>query len=126
MPPIEIIAVVFSIVVLIRSIILFTAKPQSLVNVMERIFPRNTLLTIIFLVVGVVVSYCLLQELTVAQLMVSLLLGIILVGLAVVQFPKEFITLSKAVVENKVRVWLSWMIIVALSIWVLLSVFGIF
>lgn len=126
MTPIEIIAVVFSIVVLVRSIILLSTKPQSLVNVMEKIFPRNILLTIIFLVVGAVVGYYLLQELTIAQVMTSLLLGLILVGLVVVQFPKEFINLSKAVVENKGKVWLSGIIIVALSILVLVDVFGAF
>jgi ABC-type transport system involved in multi-copper enzyme maturation permease subunit len=126
MTPIEIIAVVFSIVILIRSIIFLSTKPQSLVKAMEKMFPKTTLLTIMFLVVGAVVSYYILQELTIAQVMASILLGLILVGLVIVQFPKEFLNLAKAIVENKGKVWLSGIIIVALAIWVLVDVFGAF
>ena len=103
-----------------------STKPQSLVNVMEKMFPKTSLLTIMFLVVGAVVSYYLLQELTIAQVVSSILLGIILVGLAVVQFPKEFMNMAKAVLENKGRIWLSWIIFVALAIWILVDVFGVF
>ena len=84
------------------------------------------MLTVLFVAVGAVIGYYILQELTIAQVMTGILLGVIIVGLAVAQFPTEFLNLAKAVVEHKGKILISWIIIVALALWVLLNVFGIF
>jgi hypothetical protein len=41
-----------------------------------------------------------------------------------IQYPGETTTVSKAIVANKQKIWLPWLIMVAIAIWVLVSVFG--
>ena len=123
MTPVEIIAVVFSIVVLARLIAILVLKPKSIIKFVGKMFPMRGFLTILFVAVGFLVGYYLLQELTISQIAAGILLGVIFVGLAVIQYPKEFTSIAVAVLKHKGRMWMAWVLFVILSVWVLVNVF---
>jgi len=122
MTPIEIIALVFAIIILVKAVmVFFNANPMM--KFVEKIYDKTVLLTAVYLVFLVIVGYFLLMELNIAQVFAAALFGIMLYALVLIQYPKELLSFSKKALKNRRKAWLPWLIFIFLALWVLYMLF---
>ena len=124
MTPIEIIAVVFSIIILVKFVFIMLIKPKGILQMIKKMYMQKALMTIMVLVMIVVLLKYLLLELTVPQIFVAAVFGMMLYALLLVQHPKTLFAFAQGVLKEQHRSWLPWLIFLGLSVWVLYSIFG--
>ncbi len=120
MTPIEILALVFSIAVIAKLLIIFVNK-DSWKKFVSKIYSRPGTLIAIELIFAAIVLYYLLQELTIVQIAACILLSALLTGMTFATYSKEIIpsmlkTLKKGTLK---KAWLPIVVWLALAIWTL-------
>lgn len=122
MGAIEIISVIFALAILGEMIWVLTSKPAPVIKLMKTMFSKTIMPSMAFVVVIIVLGIYLLQELAIAQILAASLFGMMLYGLILIQYPKELINFSKAVLKDKKKAVLPWLLIAAVAVWVLIVV----
>ncbi len=121
---IEIIALIFVILGLLKIIIVFFSA-KSWMNFAKGIYKNPVLLFIVELVLAAIVFYYLLQSFTIVQIMACVVFGALLTGLTFAVYAKElmpaFTKVFKAGIVKKA--WLPLIIWVILLIWTLTAIF---
>jgi hypothetical protein len=124
MTPIEIIALIFAIAILLKLVLFFWVfKPAMVKNIVEKMFKKTILLTVCFLILAAVLLGLLLQELNIFQIVTASLFGMLVFGLTLVMYPKSYMKLVDDVIEHKKKAWLPWLVFVLLAVWVLIATF---
>ena len=94
MTPIEILATIFAILVLVKLLII-AIRPASWMKISEAILKKSTLTTISYLVLAVIVGYYVLASLNIVQVAAVMLLTSILIALGWVPYSNSFSTVIK-------------------------------
>ncbi len=125
MTTIEIFALIAAIAVLIKLLVILT-KPKAWMNLVEKIYNVPSLTMIVSLVLSAVVLYYLLQEITIIQIFAAMLFIALLAAATMSTYFNEVKTLAgKLLKQGAIRkAWLSIVIWLALSIWVLYVLFA--
>jgi len=125
MTPIEILALIFAIAVLLKLIIVALSS-KSWLGIVKPIYSNPVLLIVIELILSAVILYYLLQTLGIIQIMACVLLGALLTGLSFAAFSKEFLPFALKMLKGNIisKAWLPILIWLALSIWVLIELFA--
>jgi len=124
MTPVEILALLFVLLILVKLIVI-AVKPEAWMNLSNKLFD-GTLTTVVALFLLVVVGFLLLQELTIVQLFASMAFFALLVLIGVVPFREEVSAFAHKLYKGEnllKRTMISVVIWVALSLWVLYSLF---
>ena len=125
MTPIEIIALIFALAVLIKLIVVIFS-PKKWMKFAESWLKMGTGLMIIYLIAAIVIGYFLLQSLTIVQIAAAMLFTAMLMGVGVMMYPGPVLKLGKEILNKKNVVkknWLSLLIWIILAIWVLYALF---
>jgi len=123
MTGVEIIAVVFAILILVKFVMIMFMKPDFVTKMMDAMYPKKAVMTVMLLVFAVVVGYYLLAELTIVQVFAGAVFGMFIYGLVLVQYPTELLTFSKTCLNNKRQAWLPFVVLLVLALWVLYAVY---
>ncbi len=121
----EIFAVIIAVLLLVKLAVI-AINPRAWIKVPEFIYGGGNVSTIIFLVLTAIVGYYLLQELTIVQIFAVTLFVTLLMGLGFIPYQEKLLKLSKYFLKEKHpfrKHWLSILIWIGLSIWVLWAVF---
>ncbi|MBW2992757.1 hypothetical protein KY345_06080 [Candidatus Woesearchaeota archaeon] len=124
MTPVEIIALVFAVAILLKALMFLLIKGKPYMKLIDKVFEKKALMPVLVLVLLVIVGYYLLLEMSIVQIYAAGLFGILVYGLALVLYPKALTKFMKAVLKNKSKLWLSVVIWVVLAVWVLLKLSG--
>ncbi len=124
MTPIEIIAAILAIVILLKLIFLNVVKNELMVKIIKKMFAIKLLVPAISVSLAGVILYFLLQELNAAQIFATTLFGILVYSLALVMYPGIFSAFMEDILSNKKKLWLAQLVWFALSVWVLYSLFA--
>ena len=126
MTPIEIIALVFSIAVLLKMLF-FILHPKGLINLGKKVWGRkemwNNPWTYFYLFTGIVIFYFLLQEIDVVTLSAAVFGTGCVMGLYFVAYPKVGMQLIKEFTKDPGRLWIIFVAIIVLAVAVLRQLF---
>lgn len=126
MTPVEIIATIFAVLVIVKFLY-FKYKPMAWKKLSDKIIKKPKVTKWIYLVLALVIGYYLLQELNVVQIVAVMMFSGFLTGYTFMTFAKEFKPFYKEIWKNKEslvqRLWLVWLIYLVLAVWVLWTVF---
>ena len=128
MNPVEIIALLTALIVPIKLVILMRSQKFWFKNVTSNYWvgSGNTTMILSFLV-SVVSLYFLLQELTIVQIWAALFFSMALISMALAPFSKYLLEAENRwfTETNTVKKgWLSTIVWVAISLWVLIAIFS--
>jgi hypothetical protein len=123
MTPVEIIALIFALVVLLKMVLLLFIKPDAMLKLAEKMFKRKGFMIALFLVLIVVLGAFLLGEMSIVQIMAAGLFGIFVYALIFALYPEEYLKLVKATMHQKKKAWLYFVVWVVLALWVLYALF---
>ena len=124
MNAIEIIALVFSLGVLLKMVFVLFSK-KSWMGFVKKIYSKPMILFLIELIVAVIVFGYLLQSLSIVEIMACIVLGALLTGMSFTFFMKELYPSFEKMLKSKVlkKAWLLMLLWLALAIWVLITLF---
>lgn len=123
MGALEVIAVIFALIILVKLILVLIVKPKPIIKLAEKIYKQTVLISVCYIIILAVVAYFLFAELNIIQIAAAGLFGILLYGFILIQYPKELLKFSEEVLKDKQKAWLPWLFFVALALWVLYTVF---
>jgi len=125
MTPIEIMALVVSIIVILKILTIKKSQKLWFKSVTKRYW-GSSLLMIISLTISIVSLVFLLQELTIIQIWATMIFSMSLITLGLAHLSKYMLQIEKEWFkkENMLKKgWLATIVWVALSIWVLIALF---
>ena len=126
MSALEIIALVVIGLALLELVICLV-DPKLLLKVSKPLYTRPVLARIIYLFAGALVFYFLIQELSVVQIMATIVFAGCLIGVGIAPIGRELLDIvSKQIFEGRfwrdyALVWIVWIILI---IWTLLEIFS--
>ncbi len=124
MSPVEIIALIFAIVILLKMIMLSVVKPKFVIKKMNMMTENKALMPVLLVVVAAIIGYFLMQELTAAEILAASVFGILIYASVLVMYPKQLTKLMKAILKDKKNLWLAVVLWVAVAVYTLYTMFG--
>ena len=125
MTPLEIIAVIMVVLIAIKFLVL-AVKPRAWMKVCDAIYGNPKATTWVGLILGAVILYYLLQELTIVQIFATLAFLSALMMIGIANFSKDLNEFAKKILARKnimKKTWLAWVIWLVLMAWALKEIF---
>ncbi|MFQ5542631.1 MAG: hypothetical protein ACE5E2_07345 [Candidatus Binatia bacterium] len=123
MTPIEIIATIFAVIVIIKLVVI-TVNPNLWMKLAGAMLKSQVLTTLIYAVLAVIIGYYVFTDLTVVQVAAVMLLTSTLIGVGIRPYSKIILKLGEEMIGTGVsKAWLAMLIWGVLAVWVLYSVF---
>ncbi|MCL5018150.1 MAG: hypothetical protein M1416_00055 [Candidatus Pacearchaeota archaeon] len=123
MTPIEIIALIAGILIIIKSLI-WIAKPKIGLKVAEKFFKNPAVPIITYLILVLIIGFYVFQELTIAQIVAVLLMSSYLIKMVLSAYGKELMPLMRKVYSG--TTWQKWFVILVMLIIVGIIGWGLF
>jgi len=122
---VQTIALIFILFVLIKLVIVLVNR-KAWLNFSTKVYDKPMITSTILGILGILILFYLLQEISIVQIVAVLAFASILFGLGFLQYPKEILNLGKKILRGKhspgiilyVIVWL------ALILWALFAIFS--
>jgi hypothetical protein len=124
MTPIEIIALIFAIVVLIKMLMLFVAADKWM-DFAEKLAEKKNLMKIIYILLAALVGYYVLSAVNIVTAFAVIVFGSLLYGISLMPHMDHFVKLHQRMKPGQMLKthWLSFVIWIALSVYVLYTLF---
>lgn len=108
MTPIEIIALIAAILIIIKSLI-WAAKPKWVINLAEKFFKAPAVPVLGYLALSLIIGYYVIQELTIIQIVAVLLMSAYLIKMVMSMYAKETLNYAKQVYRKT-----NWFVVIML------------
>ena len=126
MTPVEIIAAIFAVAVLVK-LSFIAAKPEWWRDWMKVVIKRSKCLVWVYFALALIVGYYLLQSLTIVEVMASVVFGSLLMAMVLLQYPDAIIKIGRQMLKDRTslfaKAWLGIVVYAALAVWVLYVLF---
>jgi len=124
MTPVEIIALLLALLLFVKLFFVFVF-PDARKNAVAKVYAYPAALAVVALLLGAVVLYYLLQELTIIQIFATCALFSLLFALSFAPFGKEMLQVVQKTQQWHIlkKMWLAIAVWVILALWVLAELF---
>ena len=124
MTPLEIIATIFAVFVLVKLIIV-TISPNFWMKVAGAVLKGHMVTMVIYLVLAGIVGHFVFSSLTIIQIAAVMLLTSLLTGIGLAPYSRALLTLGEEMVREGIsKAWPAMVIWAVLATWVLFTVFA--
>ncbi len=125
MTPIEIIAVIFAILILVKIIVVFI-RPKAWIRFAETITRNHLIITLVYIILAIILGYYVFSVFSVVTVFVIAIFGILLMAIGLIPYFESIIKTTKKMTREKIlqSFWLSLLIWLIFAIWVLYVVFS--
>lgn len=127
MTPIEILATIFAIMVLVK-LLTVALNPKLWMKWVEPVLSNYAYTTIVYVLLAVIIGYFIFKSLSIVQVAAVMLFTSMLMGLTLVPYSREFLILGKEIVGTRSemfrRAWLAIVIWAGIAVWTLYAVFA--
>ena len=122
MNAVEIIALIFAIMALVKMVFLLL-KPKILMDFGMKMVEKTNLMKGMLIAMILVVGYFLLTSMTIVEVFAASMLGIFAYALIFTQYPKMMKSFYKAAIKDMNKLWLPIVIWIVVAVWVLIVLF---
>ncbi len=124
MTPIEIMALILAIVVIVKIVVLLV-KPKAWMNIVKPLYRKPAILGIASLILAALSLNYLLKELTIIQIAAAMLFTALLAAITLASYSREVLEFAEKLIDENVvkKAWLSIVIWIALAGWILYLLF---
>jgi hypothetical protein len=123
MTGIEILALIFAVIVIIKAVMLFVS-PKSSLRKAKYFFERPALVIGIYIVLLAVTGYIVIPIIGIVNTFAATAFGVSLIALNLAVYPKQAMKLTKIILKNRKKMILPLIIWTALAVWVLYALFA--
>ena len=123
--PIEIIATILALLSLIKLITISINKKAWINSISKPILKNQTLTGVVLAILGIIILYFLLQELSIVQIFAVMSFMSVMMGLGFLSYSKELVSIMEKLAKQKFStlMWIYILIWLFLVLWVLYSIF---
>lgn len=122
---IEILAIIFAGVVLLKLAIIII-NPKSLLKVSEAMFKTRIVILAVYLALAVIVGHYVFESLDIIEVAAVMLFTSILIGLGIIPYSEGLLKFTREMLVSRQevlrKIWLAILIWLALAVWVLYAV----
>lgn len=123
----QIAVLLLAILVVIKFLVL-AIKPKAWLNLAKSIYGNPLIAGLVEVILGAVLLYYLLMQLTIVQIMAAVTLGALLTALSFTIYGKDLIPFASKLIRNKrvlwsPRAWFVWLIWLVLIGWAVYTIF---
>ena len=119
--PVEWMALILIVISAIKIIVILVKPKAWNDSVVKKLWKNSGLAMIVSLILAAVALYYLLQELTIVQILATMLFLALLMAIGVSAYKKEIIGLADKMLKNKSVIKKSWLYLI---IWIVLLLWG--
>ncbi|HUT83588.1 MAG TPA: hypothetical protein VMX95_02975 [Thermodesulfobacteriota bacterium] len=127
MTPIEILATIFAIMVLVK-LLTVALNPKLWMKWVEPVLSNYAYTTIVYVLLAVITGYIIFRSLNIVQVAAVMLFTSMLMGLTLVPYSREFLILGKEMSGTRSgmfrKAWLAMAIWIGIAVWTLYAVFA--
>ena len=123
MNTLEIIVLIFAILTILKAITLLFVKQKPMVKLVEKMTKYTTLHGTIIALGILALTYLLSLYLSVIQIFAGVILGVGMMGLFFIQYPKLMNSMVKEMMKNKKGLFIGFFFFIVLSVWVIIHLF---
>ena len=125
MTPVEIIAVILAITILVKVIVILTYPKKRVEFAVGLVRHHRSALQLMYAVIALVTGYFILQSFSVVDVMAVVCFSVALMGITLIEYEKSLVMMIKESQSPDLlrRNWLSLIIWIALAVWTLYTVF---
>jgi uncharacterized membrane protein len=120
----EIIATIFAVVILAKTVLIFRLKPKQIMGFADKMYSKPVYINLGFLASILILGALLLIEMPIAHIMAASVFGIMVYAFVLVQYPSQLLKTFRTVLNDKSKMWLPLLVYLVLAIWVLTAIFG--
>ncbi|MDP6293317.1 MAG: hypothetical protein QF486_03490 [Candidatus Woesearchaeota archaeon] len=126
MTPLEIIATVFAVIILVK-LVLIMINPSGWMKMVKPLYvqQKNTIM-FVYAVLAIVLGYYIFQSMSIVQVSAVMFFTAALMGLAVAPHGKDILALADSIVKRRIQglCWISFAVWVLIALWTLKAIFG--
>jgi hypothetical protein len=126
MTPIEILAVIFAALVLVK-LLFIAVDPKIWMKGVESILNNYVFTTVVYVLLALITGYIIFKSLNIVQVAAVMLFTSLIIGLTMIPYSKEFLALGKELASTRSqifrRAWLAIVIWAGIAVWTLYAVF---
>ncbi len=119
---IEVIALIFALVSIIKIIFVVYNKKFWYEKVVEKVYGNPNISSYVLVVIGILLFYLLLQEISIVQVFVSLIFASVFMGLGFLQYSEELKHLLKKIYSRNLSSWQLFYVL----IWIMFVLFVVY
>jgi uncharacterized membrane protein YozB (DUF420 family) len=127
MTPIEILATIFAIMVLVK-LLTVALNPKLWMKWVEPVLSNYAYTTIVYVLLAVITGYIIFRSLNIVQVAAVMLFTTVLIGLTMVPYLDKLLALGKEIVGTRSgmfrKAWLAIVIWAGIAVWTLYAVFA--
>jgi len=124
MTPVEIIALLLAALLFVK-VFFALVLPDARKNMIAEVYEHPTALVLAALVLGIIIIYYLLQEMTIIQIFATCALFSMLFAVSFAPFGKELIQVVKKTQRTEIvkKLWFALILWIGLAVWVLIELY---
>ena len=127
MTPIEIMATIFAVLILVKMITLLINPKAWMKSVANPLLNNVTPTMAIYLIFAIITGYYILQEMNIIQIAAVMLFTSLLFGLNLMPYAKEFLKMANKTLKTRKQMlktwWLHFILWIGFALWVLYELF---
>ena len=120
---VEVLAAIFSVIVLVKLISVFLIDDQKVIKIADKMFKQTGFLTFVMMALAVIVGYFLITSLGIIAVVAVMLFAHLLLGILILQYPKGYLQFVRVFFKDKRKMWLLAAIWIFLAVWALAVLF---
>jgi hypothetical protein len=121
MSTLEIIVLIFAILTILKAITLLFVKQKPIQKLVEKVLNYTTVYSIVIAIGIIALAYLLLMQMSIVQVFAGVILGVGMMGLFFVQYPKPMMAMYKEMMKNKMAVFIGFFFFLVMSVWVIIE-----
>ena len=122
MTPIEILAIIFAVLVLVKLLFVLI-KPGAWMSFVGFLYKNTIVITTVYVVLAVLVGLYIFASFNIVQVAAVAVFISLLMGIGFAPFSQKLIAMNNEVIEERGKAWLAMLIWAAIAIWTLWVVF---
>jgi hypothetical protein len=123
MNTLEIIVLIFAILTIAKATLFIFLKQKPMLKMVEKVSKYTNVFSVVIAIGIIALGYLLLTQMSIVQVFAGVILGVGMMGLFFIQYPKSMTAMFKEMMKRKGAIFIGFFFFLVLSVWVIIDLF---
>ena len=123
MNTLEIIVLIFAILTIAKAIMFLFIKQKPMLKLVENVSKYTNMFSVVLAIGIIALGYLLLMQMSIIQVFAGVILGVGMMGLFFIQYPKPMTAMFKEMMKRKGAIFIGFFFFLVMSVWVIIDIF---
>jgi hypothetical protein len=121
MNTLEIIVLIFAILTIAKAIMFLFIKQKPMLKLVENVSKYTNMFSVVLAIGIIALGYLLLMQMSIIQVFAGVILGVGMMGLFFIQYPKPMTAMFKEMMKRKGAIFIGFFFFLVMSVWVIIE-----